>query len=93
MAVTLDDAVLTSLAEVGISGGTIYNVTGPVRQDGGAILCFVGPPHKSVVWTVLHGSGTITPVTTYTDARGRCSARFDAGAFVENVTIGVIWVP
>lgn len=71
----------------------IYNVTGQVRQTGGAILCFVGPPGKSVVWMLLHGSGTLTPFTTYTDDQSRCSARFDAGGFVETVTIGVAWVP
>lgn len=71
----------------------IRNVTGPVRQFGGAILCFLGPPRKSIQWNILQGVGTLTPFTTRTDDYGRCSARFDSGGLVETVIIGVTWVP
>ena len=71
----------------------LYNLTGKVRDSGGAILCFVGPPHKSVDWRLLQGHGTLTPFTTFTDALGRCSCRFDAAGFVERVVVGAAYVP
>jgi hypothetical protein len=71
----------------------IYNVTGPVRQTSGAILCFIGPPNKSVDWRILQGDGTLTPFTTFTDAEGRCSCRFDSAGAVERVIIGAAYVP
>ena len=70
----------------------VYNLTGPVRQFSGAILCFVGPPWKSVEWRILQGHGTLTPYTTFTDALGRCSCRFDAAGIVERVVVGVAYV-
>ena len=74
-------------------GPRIYNVTGPVRASGGTILCFVGPPHKSVAWRILQGVGTLTPFTTFTDEQGRCSCRFDAAVITGTVVIGAAWVP
>jgi len=71
----------------------IYNVTGQVRQTGGAILCFVGPPNKSIDWRILQGDGTLTPYTSFTDAEGRCSCRFDSAGRVERVVIGAAYVP
>jgi hypothetical protein len=71
----------------------IYNLTGQVRDSGGAILCFVGPPWKTIEWRVLEGHGTVTPFTTFTDKLGRCSCRYDAAGFVEHVVIGAVYVP
>jgi len=71
----------------------IRNLTGSVRQFGGAILCFQGPPNKSVDWRILEGHGTLTPFTTFTDALGRCSCRYEAAGFVEHVVVGVAYVP
>jgi hypothetical protein len=71
----------------------IYNVTGQVRQTSGAILCFVGPPNKSVDWRILQGDGTLTPFSTFTDAQGRCSCRFDSAGAVGRVVIGAAYVP
>ena len=71
----------------------IYNLTGPVRQFSGAILCFVGPPWKSVEWRLIEGHGTLTPYTSFTDAGGRCSCRFDASGIVERVLVAVAYVP
>lgn len=71
----------------------LYNLTGKIRDNGGAILCFMGPPHKSVQWHILEGLGHLTPFTSYTDKLGRCSARFDAMGVTGRVMIGVVWVP
>ena len=71
----------------------IYNLTGVVRQTGGAILCFIGPPWKTVQWRMVKGHGTLTPFTTFTDELGRCSCRYDAGGIVESVIIGAAYVP
>lgn len=73
----------------------IYNLTGPVRDSGGAILCFIGPPWKTVEWRILEGTGTLTPFTTYTDELGRASCRFDAGyhGHRTRVVVGVAYVP
>jgi hypothetical protein len=73
----------------------IYNLTGPVRDSGGAILCFVGPPWKTVEWRMVQGTGTLTPFTTFTDARGQASCRFDAGYHPKKtlVVVGVAYVP
>jgi len=74
-------------------GPRIYNVTGPVRATGGTILCFIGPPNKSIDWRILQGHGTLTPFTTFTDEQGRCSCRFDAAGITGKVVIGAAWVP
>lgn len=71
----------------------LYNLTGAVRQTGGAIICFVGPPWKTIQWRMVKGHGTLTPYTTFTDALGRCSCRYDAGGLVESVIIGAAYVP
>lgn len=71
----------------------IYNLTGRVRDSGGAILCFIGPPFRTVDWRMEQGHGTLTPYAKSTDALGRCSCRFDAVGFVERVIIGAAYVP
>ena len=71
----------------------IFNLTGPVRDTGGAILCFIGPPNKSVSWRLLQGFGTLRPFTDFTDELGRCSCRFDAGGITGTVIIGAAYVP
>lgn len=73
----------------------LFNLTGPVRESGGAILCFVGPPWKTVEWRMVQGTGTLTPYTTYTDEYGRASCRLDVGYYNRKTTIvvGVAYVP
>ena len=71
----------------------IYNLTGQIRQTSGAILCFVGPAHRSIDWRLLQGHGTLTPFASFTDELGRCSCRYDAGGFVERVVVGAAYVP
>lgn len=90
---------LVAIAELGdeptlpAGGPRIYNLTGQVRDSGGAILCFVGPPNRTIDWRLLEGHGTLTPFTTFTDKLGRCSCRYDAAGFVERVVIGAAYVP
>jgi hypothetical protein len=90
--------IVTSAAVLGVAPprpptSRIYNLTGEIRDNGGAILCFTGLPNRSVEWRIVEGLGTITPFTTYTDALGRSSARFDASGFAGRVVIGVAYVP
>jgi len=88
--VTLGDRIYPPVQAPGL-----YNLTGPVRDGGGAILCFVGPPWKTVEWRLLQGEGTLTPYTTYTDALGRASCRFDCGYVPRKtrVVVAVAYVP
>ncbi len=71
----------------------LYNLTGRVLDNGGAIIVFVGPANRTIDWRLLEGNGTLTPITTFTDALGRCSARYDAAGFTETVLIGAAFVP
>ena len=72
----------------------LHNLTGKVREGGGALLCFIGPPNRSVEWRILEGEerGELTPFTTYTDGLGRASARLEAGV-KGRIVVGVAWVP
>ena len=71
----------------------LYNLTGPVHALGGAILCFVGPPNKSVDWRLISGDAILTPYTTATDPLGRASCRLDAVGITGRVIVGVAYVP
>ncbi|RWA55349.1 hypothetical protein AU476_07525 [Cupriavidus sp. UYMSc13B] len=48
-----------------------------LHADATAILVFDGPPNVAVGWSVVGGSGTITPLSGRTDAQGRAWAKFD----------------
>lgn len=73
----------------------LYNLTGPARAFGGAILCFVGPPWKTVEWRMVQGNGTLTPFMGHTDQDGRAACRFDAGPVSTKgrVVVAVVYVP
>lgn len=88
-------ATLGTRPDVVVLPARLYNLTGLVRDSGGAILCFQGPPWKSVEWRMVQGQGTLTPFTTYTDELGRASCRFDCGyvGTITRVVVGVAYVP
>lgn len=94
----LGEAKLASQLSLGVApehpvvGARLYNLTGPVREFGGAILCFVGPPWKTVEWRMVQGEGTLTPFTTYTDELGRASCRLDV-TVKAHIVVGVAYVP
>lgn len=71
----------------------LYNLTGPIRGSGGAIICFVGPPHKAIDWRMVQGLGTLTPYTLFTNEHGQCSCRFDSSGIPGRVIIGAAYVP
>jgi hypothetical protein len=52
-----------------IAGGPIY------ADSTGVLIVLAGPPNRAVTWA-LTGSGTLTPLTDYTDAQGRAAAKF-----------------
>jgi hypothetical protein len=71
----------------------LYNMTGRVRENSGAIISFVGLANKAVEWRIVEGEGTLTPYTTYSDALGRCYCRYDPAGFIGRVVIGAAYVP
>lgn len=73
----------------------LYNLTGPPRDSGGAIICFVGPPGKTVEWRMVQGEGTLTPFQTYTDELGRASCRLDVGYYAKKtvIVVGAAFIP
>lgn len=95
------EARLTSAAQLGprpdypVLKPALYNLTGPPRSFGGAILCFVGPPFRTIEWRMVQGFGTLTPFTTHTDELGRATCRFDCGSVASRhrVIVGVAYVP
>lgn len=60
-----------------------------VRVDASALVIYRGAPHSTVQWS-LSGSGTLTPIHTYTDANGQASARYTPGTAGDTVTISVV---
>lgn len=44
----------------------------------GALIVLSGPPNRAVTWA-LSGSGTLTPITSSTDAQGRAAAKYIPG--------------
>jgi len=70
-------------------GGEIFLLTGKVRATGGTLLTFIGPPDRSVKWSIEEGGGAIFPVTDYTDPYGRAVALYQAGGFVGPVKVQV----
>lgn len=71
----------------------LYNLTGRITNFGGAIICFIGPPHKSLEWRLLDGNGTITPFTTFTDALGRSACRYDPEGLSGHAVIAAAFIP
>lgn len=64
---------------------TVYpaNVYG---DSTGALVVLSGLPNRAVTWS-LTGSGTLTPLTTFTDAQGRASAKYVPGTIGDVVTV------
>lgn len=70
-------------------GGNVFLLTGAVRATGGTLLTFVGPPDRTVAWSILDGGGALYPVTDYTDAWGRAVCLYQAGGWVGETMIQV----
>jgi len=62
-----------------------------VRADATSLLTFLGPPDRKVSWG-LTGDGTITPLTSRTDAQGRAYAKYSPGTPDTTVSVTVIYV-
>ena len=52
----------------------------------GATVVLSGPANRAVTWS-LTGSGTLTPITSTTDAQGRAAAKYIPGSAGDVVTI------
>lgn len=64
---------------------TVYPAN--VHEDStGALVVLSGPPNRAVTWS-LTGSGTLTPITSATDALGRASAMYVPGTAGDAPTI------
>ena len=59
-----------------------------VYADGGTLVVYTGTPDRAVEWS-LTGSGTLTPITDFTDHNGQAAARYAPGTPGATVTIGV----
>lgn len=67
----------------------ITPVTGIVRSNGTCILQFTGPANRSVVWSLVSGSGELQAQSWQTDAYGRAFALYKPGGYTGKVVIGV----
>ena len=56
----------------------------------GALVVLSGLPNRVVTWS-LTGSGTLTPITSTTDALGRASAKYVPGTAGDVVTVQAIY--
>lgn len=68
---------------------TVIAYPNAVREDASALLVYQGQPNRSVSWS-LTGSGTLTPLSGFTDAAGRAGARYTPGSAGDIVTVEVV---
>lgn len=61
-----------------------------VRADATALLVFVGPANRSLLWSIA-GSGTLSNLSLRTDAQGRATAKYTPGTVGDVVTISVTY--
>jgi hypothetical protein len=66
-------------------------VTGIIRSDGSGVFHFQGYPNRAVEWTLASGSGNLTPYSSTTDGSGRAWAKYDAGGYVGEITVQVVY--
>lgn len=59
-----------------------------VHADATALVIYKGTPARTLTWQ-LTGSGTLTPINTYTDVNGQAAAKYTPGSPGDTVTIGV----
>lgn len=71
----------------------VQSISGTTRQNGGGILMFVGQPNRNVEWAITVGTGTLYPLSPYTDASGRAYCRLDPGSFTGTIRVEVTFVP
>jgi hypothetical protein len=60
-----------------------------VRADASALVFYQGTPMRSLVWRIVAGDGTLTPISSYTDANGNAAAKYTPGTANTTVTIEV----
>ena len=53
----------------------------------GALVVLSALPNRAVNWSIASGDGTLTPITTYTDAQGRAAAMYVPGTVNTTVVI------
>ena len=58
----------------------------------GALVILHGPPNRAVTWS-LSGSGTLTPITSSTDAQGRAAAKYVPGTPGDAVRVSAAYGP
>jgi hypothetical protein len=54
-----------------------------------SLISYVGAPEVAVQWT-LTGPGTITPLSTRTDAAGHAAAKYTPAAVGVTVTVSIL---
>lgn len=68
--------------------GIIVAYPPTIYADGTSLLVYQGQPNRSVNWTVT-GSGTITPLSNYTDSAGLAGAKYTPGTPNTSVLVEV----
>lgn len=66
---------------------TVYPIS--VRADASALIVYHGAPARTVSWS-LAGSGTLTPLTEFTDANGNAAAKYLPGTIGATVVITAV---
>lgn len=61
-----------------------------VRADATALLVLIGPPNRSLAWTIT-GSGSLSNLSLRTDAQGRATCIYNPGTPGDEVTVGVTY--
>lgn len=68
---------------------TISAMPASLRADASALLAFDGPAHVIVAWSIVSGPGTVTPLSSATDATGRAWAVYRPNGASGTATIRV----
>lgn len=53
----------------------------------GVLIVLSALPNRAVTWSIQSGDGTLTPITSFTDAQGRAAAKYIPGTVNTTVVI------
>jgi hypothetical protein len=68
--------------------GTLAAYPDKVRADASTLVMYQGAANRAIQWS-LTGSGTLLPLTDYTDVAGRAAAIYTPGSEGDVITVGV----
>ncbi|WP_143083355.1 hypothetical protein [Nitrosomonas communis] len=59
-----------------------------MHADATALLVYQGQPNRTVSWNLI-GSGSVMPLSNYTDVTGKAGALYQPGTIGDTVTVEV----